>query len=93
MITTSNGQIVKTLFSYIRRQKSLLLFGAVVAVMALYMWGIRPGVERKRQDVVAISNASGSKVEWDFHLGEVEYIPGVDAEMLKLTATIDTAHK
>jgi len=36
---------------------------------------------------VSVSDASGSKVKLDFHLGEPEYIPGVDTEMLKLTAT------
>lgn len=78
---------MKTFLAYIQRKKSLFLFCAFVAVAALYMWGIRPGVERKRQDVVEFSDASGSKVKLDFHLGEIEYIPGEDTQMLKLTAT------
>lgn len=78
---------MKTFFAFIRQLNSLFLFGILASILLLVALGIWSSFEDHRKDVVAVSNASGSKVELRFHLEEPKDIPDANAQMLKLTAT------
>lgn len=78
---------MKTFFDYIRQINSLLLFGAFVAVAALFIWGFWLDVEGTKREVVAVSGHSGSKEQLHFRLDELTDIRGTDTQMLKLTGS------
>lgn len=78
---------MNTFFTYIRRINSLLLFGGLVAVTLLLIWGIGSGLERNNRDVVTTVNQAGSAEKLHFHLDEIRDVPGTNTQMLKLTAS------
>lgn len=78
---------MKTFFAFISKLNSLFLFGILASVLLLVALGVWSGLKDQRKDVVAVSDASGTKVKLRFHLEEVKDIPGANAQMLKLTAT------
>lgn len=77
---------MNTFFTYIRRINSLLLFGGLVAVALFFVWAIGSGLERNNRDIVTTVNQAGSAEELHFHLDDIKDIPGINTQMLKLTA-------
>ena len=78
---------MKTFFAFISKLNSLFLFSFFASMLLLVALVVWSAFKDQRKDVVAVSNASGSKVEMHFRLEEFKEIPGANAQILKLTAT------
>lgn len=76
-----------TLFTYIRRFNSLLLFAGLISLTLLVLWVIVSSTEWADRDVVTTATASGTQEELRFRLEDFKDIPGTHTQMLKLTAS------
>lgn len=76
-----------TLFTYIRRFNSLLLFVGLISFVLLVLWVIGSSTEWADRDVVTTATASGTQEELRFRLEDFKDIPGAHTQMLKLTAS------
>lgn len=74
-------------FTFINRFNSLLIFGGLLVLAAIFLWALGSSFERDKRDVVTRAGAPASKETLDYRLVEFTDIPGANAQMLKLTAS------
>lgn len=74
-------------FTFVNRFNSLIIFGVLLVLAAIFLLGLGSIYERDKSDVVTRASAPASKETLDYRLAEFTDIPGANTQMLKLTAS------
>lgn len=78
---------MEKLFTFINRFNSLIIFGVLLVLAAIFLLGLGSIYERDKSEVDTRSGVPASKEALDYRLVEFTDIPGANTQMLKLTAS------